>query len=55
MTTTEFNPIIKVIEEAYEIPHLNATRKISALLALRLLLQRKVIKKVLAIDAINYV
>lgn len=32
MTTTEFSPIIKVIEEAYEIPHLNATRKISALL-----------------------
>lgn len=32
MTVTEFEPIIKVIEEAYEIPHLNATRKISALL-----------------------
>jgi predicted alpha/beta superfamily hydrolase len=32
MTVTEYEPIIKVIEEAYEIPHLNATRKISALL-----------------------
>ena len=32
MTVTEFEPIIRVIEEAYEIPHLNATRKISALL-----------------------
>ena len=32
MTVTEFEPIIEVIEEAYEIPHLNATRKISALL-----------------------
>jgi len=32
MTVTEFAPIIEVIEEAYEIPHLNATRKISALL-----------------------
>ncbi len=32
MTVTDFKPIIKVIEEAYEIPHLNATRKISALL-----------------------
>ena len=29
---TEFRPIIEVIEEAYEIPQLNATRKISALL-----------------------
>lgn len=29
---TEFEPIIEVIEEAYEIPYLNATRKISALL-----------------------
>ena len=32
MTVTDFEPIIEVIEEAYEIPHLNATRKISALL-----------------------
>ncbi|WP_445955676.1 alpha/beta hydrolase [Yeosuana sp.] len=32
MTVTEFAPIIEVIEDAYEIPHLNATRKISALL-----------------------
>lgn len=32
MTVTGFEPIIEVIEEAYEIPHLNATRKISALL-----------------------
>jgi predicted alpha/beta superfamily hydrolase len=32
MTMTEFRPIIEVIEEAYEIPQLNATRKISALL-----------------------
>ncbi|MEM7187189.1 MAG: alpha/beta hydrolase-fold protein [Bacteroidota bacterium] len=32
MTVTEFHPIIEVIKEAYEIPHLNATRKISALL-----------------------
>jgi predicted alpha/beta superfamily hydrolase len=32
MTVTQYKPIIKVIEEAYEIPHLNATRKISALL-----------------------
>ena len=32
MTVTGFEPIIKVVEEAYEIPHLNATRKISALL-----------------------
>lgn len=32
MTLTDFKPIIEVIEEAYEIPHLNATRKISALL-----------------------
>ena len=32
MTVTEFEPIIEVIEEAYEVPHLNATRKISALL-----------------------
>ncbi|MEM5564218.1 alpha/beta hydrolase-fold protein [Psychroserpens sp. AS72] len=32
MTVTEFEPIIEVIEEAYEIPHLGATRKISALL-----------------------
>jgi predicted alpha/beta superfamily hydrolase len=32
MTVTEFEPIIEVIEEAYEIPHLNATRKISAVL-----------------------
>ncbi len=32
MTMTDFEPIIQVIEEAYEIPHLNATRKISALL-----------------------
>ena len=29
---TDFNPIIETIEEAYEIPHLNATRRISALL-----------------------
>jgi predicted alpha/beta superfamily hydrolase len=28
----DFAPIIETIEEAYEIPHLNATRKISALL-----------------------
>lgn len=32
MTVTEFEPIIEVLEEAYEIPHLNATRKISAVL-----------------------
>lgn len=32
MTMTDFNPIIETIEEAYEIPHLNATRRISALL-----------------------
>jgi predicted alpha/beta superfamily hydrolase len=32
MTETQFKPIIVVIEEAYEIPQLNATRKISALL-----------------------
>lgn len=32
MTDTEFRPIIMVLEEAYEIPHLQATRKISALL-----------------------
>ena len=32
MSGTDFNPIIEVIEEAYEIPRLNATRKISALL-----------------------
>ena len=32
MAVTEFRPIIKVIEEAYEIPQLQATRKISALL-----------------------
>lgn len=32
MTLTDFNPIIETIEEAYEIPHLNATRRISALL-----------------------
>ncbi|MFD2914723.1 alpha/beta hydrolase [Psychroserpens luteus] len=32
MTLTEFDPIIEVIEEAYEIPHLDATRKISAVL-----------------------
>lgn len=32
MTDTQFKPIIVVIEEAYEIPQLNATRKISALL-----------------------
>lgn len=32
MTVTEFKPIIEVIEEEYEIPQLNATRKISALL-----------------------
>lgn len=32
MTVTAFEPIIEVIEEAYEIPHLNATRKISAVL-----------------------
>lgn len=32
MIVTEFEPIIEVIEEAYEIPHLDATRKISALL-----------------------
>lgn len=30
--SADFNPIIEVIEEAYEIPQLNATRKISALL-----------------------
>ena len=29
---TDFEPIIEVIEEAYEVPHLNATRRISALL-----------------------
>jgi predicted alpha/beta superfamily hydrolase len=32
MTMTDFEPIIEVIEEAYEVPHLNATRRISALL-----------------------
>lgn len=32
MTETQFKPTIVVIEEAYEIPQLNATRKISALL-----------------------
>ena len=32
MTLTQYEPIIEVIEEAYEIPQLNATRKISALL-----------------------
>ena len=32
MTVTEYEPIIEVIEEAYEIPQLQATRKISALL-----------------------
>jgi predicted alpha/beta superfamily hydrolase len=32
MTLTDFNPIIETIEESYEIPHLNATRRISALL-----------------------
>lgn len=32
MTLTEFEPIIEVLEEAYEIPHLDATRKISAVL-----------------------
>ena len=32
MTVTDFEPIIEVIEEAYVVPHLNATRKISALL-----------------------
>ena len=32
MTMTDFNPIIETIEESYEIPHLNATRRISALL-----------------------
>ena len=32
MTDTQFKPIIVLIEEAYEIPQLNATRKISALL-----------------------
>ncbi|MGC1632264.1 MAG: alpha/beta hydrolase-fold protein [Gelidibacter sp.] len=32
MTVTDFKPIIKVIEEAYEIPQLQATRKISAVL-----------------------
>jgi predicted alpha/beta superfamily hydrolase len=32
MTLTDFTPIIETIEEAYEIPHLNATRRISALL-----------------------
>lgn len=32
MKVSEFRPIIKVIEEAYEIPQLQATRKISALL-----------------------
>lgn len=29
---SKFDPIIEVIEEEYEVPHLNATRKISALL-----------------------
>jgi hypothetical protein len=28
----KFTPIIQVIEEEYEIPHLDATRRISALL-----------------------
>lgn len=32
MIVTGFEPIIEVIEEAYEIPHLDATRKISAVL-----------------------
>lgn len=32
MKVSEFRPIIKIIEEAYEIPQLQATRKISALL-----------------------
>ena len=32
MVTKSFAPIIETIEEDYEIPHLNATRKISALL-----------------------
>ena len=32
MIVTDFAPIIQLIEEAYEIPHLNATRKISAVL-----------------------
>ena len=32
MTGTAYQPIIEVIEEAYEIPQLDATRKISALL-----------------------
>lgn len=32
MISTDFSPIIEVIEEEYEIPQLNATRKISALL-----------------------
>jgi predicted alpha/beta superfamily hydrolase len=32
MTMTDYQPIIEVIEEAYEVPHLDATRKISALL-----------------------
>lgn len=32
MTLTDFEPIIEIIEEAYEIPKLNATRKITALL-----------------------
>lgn len=32
MIATEFNPIIETIEEAYEIPQLNAKRRISALL-----------------------
>ncbi len=32
MTMTDFQPIIEVVEEAYEVPQLNATRKISALL-----------------------
>ncbi|WP_161792606.1 hypothetical protein [Psychroserpens damuponensis] len=30
---TEFDPILEAIEKAYEIPHLSATRKISAVLS----------------------
>ena len=32
MLVTDFSPIIEIIEENYEVPHLNATRRISALL-----------------------
>tara|TARA_B110000967_G_scaffold202564_1_gene241616 strand:+ start:814 stop:1062 length:249 start_codon:yes stop_codon:yes gene_type:complete len=32
MTLTDFHPIIETIEKAYKIPHLNATRRITALL-----------------------